>query len=226
MFCASVAVNAQNAYGEDNGHQYVDLGLSVKWATCNIGSNTIEGWGDYFAWGELQTKHDYSKDTYKGYQYSREWEEVEGGGKDADGFDVPLVKKKHKSVTTWPDFSKNISGGFHDIAKAEWGGNWRIPTTQEYQELRKKCTWEWTTKNDVRGYKVTGPNGNWIFLPAAGYRVGMSSNRTETRGYYWTANMPEKSETKPYLMYLGKDTYKIFTHERYMGLSIRAVCEK
>ena len=118
-----------------NGHEYVDLGLSVKWATCNVGASQPHEYGDYYAWGETTTKNNYTEDNSKTY------------GKNIG------------------DISGNPN---YDAAAANWGSRWRMPTYTEMKELDDKCTWTWTTENEVNGFKVTGPNGNSIFLPAAG----------------------------------------------------------
>lgn len=231
---ASAIANAQTATGNLNGHEYVDLGLpsGIKWATTNVGANIPEEWGNHYAWGELSGKDNYCKEYYEGYRFTRDYDEVTGGGKDADGFEIPLKKVHHEYTATWPDYGTNITAGPRDVASAVWGQGWRIPTQKETQELIKKCKWEWTTKNDVRGYKVTGPNGNWIFLPAAGYRSGLALNRAETRGYYWTSEMSKKSAimkdyyyNKPYYLYLGQNKHKVYVFDRTSGLSVRAVCK-
>ncbi|MBR3950407.1 MAG: hypothetical protein IKJ79_00615 [Bacteroidaceae bacterium] len=114
-----------------NGHEYVDLGLSVKWASCNVGATTPEGYGDYFEWGEI----------------------------------IPMEECAWDDCITLGDISGNPQ---YDAARAIWGGRWRIPTRTECEELLNNCTWTWSVQNGVNGYKITGPNGNSIFLPAAG----------------------------------------------------------
>ena len=174
----------------ENGHQYVDLGLSVKWATCNVGTTKPEGYGDYFAWGETR-----SKSYYNGSSYSY--------------YDNP---------TTLP-----LSA---DAARANWGGQWRMPTIDEFEELRNNCTWKWTTQNGVNGYKVTSnSNGNYIFLPAAGYRDLGSLYGAGDYGYYWSSSAygPNYSTTALYLYFYStwkdrKNDYKA------AGRSVRPVC--
>ena len=174
----------------ENGHQYVDLGLSVKWATCNVGTTKPEGYGDYFAWGETR-----SKSYYNGSSYSY--------------YDNP---------TTLP-----LSA---DAARANWGGKWRMPTIDEFDELRNNCTWKWTTQNGVNGYKVTSnSNGNYIFLPAAGYRDLGSLYGAGDYGYYWSSSAygPNYSTTALYLYFYStwkdrKNDYKA------AGRSVRPVC--
>ena len=125
-------------------HQYVDLGLSVKWATFNVGATSPEEYGDYFAWGETEPKETYSWATYK-------W---------CDGTDANITK--YNTID-----GKTILEPTDDAAQVHRGDKWRMPTKAECQELIDSCTWEWTTSNNISGYRVTGPNGNSIFLPAA-----------------------------------------------------------
>ena len=143
-----------------NSHEYVDLGLSVKWATCNVGAVSQEENGDYFAWGELEPKSEYTKENYKYY---------------------------NKDKKTYVDIGKDISGTEYDVAHVKWGGDWRMPTKAEQDELRNNCDWEWTSVNGINGYQVTGPNGNSIFLPATGYRIGTDIGGCGSEGYYWSS---------------------------------------
>lgn len=136
--------NSNAAEGALNGHTWVDLGLSVKWATCNVGADSPEDYGNYFAWGETQPKPVYNLDTYF----------------DRDG------------IKYWWTSRKTILDPVDDAATANWGSGWRMPTRAEQDELCSKCTWTWTTQNGVYGQKVTGPNGRSIFLPAAGDSFG------------------------------------------------------
>ena len=137
-----------------NGHEYVDLGLSVKWATCNVGANKPEDYGNYYAWGETSTKSSYTESNSK--TYGKQMSDIKGNSQ-------------------------------YDAARANWGGIWRLPTRAELEELKNKCTWTWTAQNGVKGYKVTGPNGNSIFLPAAGYRYGSSLDGGGDYGNYWSS---------------------------------------
>lgn len=126
-------------------HNYVDLGLSVLWATCNVGANNAEDYGDYFAWGETEAKQNFSWEIYK-------W---------CNGTKSTITKYNATDglTTLLPE---------DDAAHVNWGGQWRMPTKEELTELREQCTWKWVTINGIKGNKVTGPNGNSIFLPAGG----------------------------------------------------------
>lgn len=182
---------------EEELHEYVDLGLSVKWATCNVGSTTPEEYGDYFAWGETETKAIYTGDNSSIYGLS--YSELESQGYiDSDGNLTPQ----------------------YDAATVNWGDEWRMPTFDELNELKTKCTWTWTTQNGVNGYKVIGPNGNSIFLPAAG-RSESSLNYAGSNGYYWSSTA---EGNVAYFLSLQSFTYYMISDLRYLGRSVRPVC--
>ena len=148
--------------------EYVDLGLSVKWATFNVGASRPEDYGDYFAWGETEPKEEYSWETYK-------W-----------GTSGKLTKYNTTD-------GKTILDPENDAAYVNWGGKWRMPTDAERDELVENCTWTWTTQNSVNGYKVTGPNGNSIFLPAGGYKGSGPDYPVGENGLYWLGNVYKNS---------------------------------
>jgi hypothetical protein len=156
-----------------NGHEYVDLGLpsGLLWATCNVGAESPEDYGDYFAWGETSPKSDY--DTYKYYSSSTD----------------ELTKYCTDSDYGLTD-TKTTLDLIDDAARVNLGGSWRMPTSAEQDELREKCTWTWTTLNGIKGYKVTSKsNGNSIFLPAAGYRDGTDVYSVGSLGDYWSSSL-------------------------------------
>lgn len=126
----------------------VDLGLSVKWASCNIGASSPEEYGDYFAWGETAPKSNYS------YYNMLILEKIQEGLK----------------LNGVVDTNNNLTASY-DAAAANWGENWRMPTRAEIEELLSNCTWTWSTQNGTKGYLVCSKtNENSIFLPAAGFR--------------------------------------------------------
>ena len=179
--------------------EYVDLGLSVKWATFNVGATSPEDYGDYFAWGETEPKETYSWATYK-------W-----------GTSSNLTKYNTTDGKTTLDPED-------DAAKVLWGGYWRMPSKEEVDELTQQCTWIWTTHNNVNGYKVTGPNGNSIFLPAAGYKGAGPTYPAGEDGLYWTSTL-EKGHFS-YLIVLHNDappTEASTKGTRCFGFTIRPV---
>ena len=111
-----------------------------------------------------------------------------------------------------------------DVAHVKWGGDWRMPTYDEWDELRDKCTWTWTKQNGVDGYKVTGPNGNSIFLPAAGWRTGTFLDASGSSGLYWSSSLGGESCNAIYQHFSsgGRD---LNSRGRCYGLSVRPVCD-
>ena len=175
--------------------EYVDLGLSVKWATFNIGAISPEDYGDYFAWGETEPKETYSWANYK-------W-----------GTSSNLIKYNTTDGKTILDLED-------DAAYVNWGGAWRMPTDEEFTELREKCTWTWTTQDGVKGYKITGPSGNSIFIPAAGFHYENGFNYGEN-GDYWSAEAGFPNNGIHLNFYPDKQIKS--TSYRYVGFPIRAV---
>ena len=165
---AKPAAKPRPTTGTLNGYDWVDLGLSVKWATKNVGASSPSDYGGYYAWGETRTKDNY------------DWESC---------FDC-----LDSTGTSWGTYkiggktSISPTSG-HDTARENWGGTWRIPTIAEFEELGTKCKWTWTSQGGHEGYKVTGPNGNSIFLPAAGWRHGTDRDRVGEYGYYWSSTL-------------------------------------
>ena len=196
--------------GVVNGHAWVDLGLpsGTKWATCNVGATTPEEYGDYFAWGDTTTKSDYSGLYCPTY-----------------GLIISQLQSQG-----YIDGEGNLTPQY-DAATANWGGGWRMPTEAEQEELLNNCTWTWTTQNGVNGYNVEGPNGNSIFLPAAGGRGGSSLFGAGSKGYYWSSTPVGSSYYHPVDYYANHlklySDYQLvyYAGYRYYGLSVRPVVE-
>ena len=188
----------------------VDLGLpsGIKWASCNVGASSPEDYGGYYAWGEVEEKEDYSWDTYKWY----------------NGSDDTMTKYCTDSDYGTVD-NKSVLDPEDDVAHVKWGGSWRMPTLEEQEELLDECTWEWTTLNGVDGYRVTGPNGNSIFLPAAGYRHGTGLDDRGDLGFYWSSSLDDDSSGSAYFLYFDGGSYDWFSYSRFYGLSVRPVCK-
>ena len=188
----------------------VDLGLSVKWASWNVGATAPEEYGDYFAWGETQTKANYTENNYK-------W---------CDGSSSSLTKYNTNSTYGTVD-NKTTLDLQDDAARANWGGSWRMPTDAEWTELRSNCNWEWTTINGVFGRKVTstktGYTDKWIFLPAAGIRQETILKKAGSYGYYWSSSLAAVLQAAAYDMYFGSDQVGRDGTNRYFGLSVRPV---
>lgn len=179
--------------------QQVDLGLSVKWAGWNVGATSPEEYGGYFAWGELEEKSDYSVDTYQYYDQAN---------------------KAYQFI------GDNISGTQYDVARTQWGDNWRMPTKEEFQELVDRCDWEWAKYNGVSGQKITGPNGNSIFLPAAGYRHGQHFSYRGSDGHYWMGDFYRDDSKNAYFLYFYYG-YEHWNYDyRFDGFSVRPVFDE
>jgi hypothetical protein len=113
-----------------------------------------------------------------------------------------------------------------DAVTVNWGGNWRMPTDDEFTELREKCTWTWTAQNGVNGYKVIGPNGNSIFLPAAGYLNGTSFYGVGLNGHYWSSSLGLGSPHSAYgVSFSSSKGEGRYYGNRYLGLSVRPICQ-
>ncbi len=175
----------------------VDLGLSVCWAGWNVGATSPEGYGNYYAWGETTTKSNYSESSYQ-----------------------------YHNGNDYVNIGSNISGTRYDVARAQWGGSWRMPTKAEFQELIDRCTWTWTTYNGVNGYKVTGPNGNSIFLPAAGYRYGTGLDDGGSLGSYWSGSLSESGQSDAYFLNFNSGDRGVYNYYREYGYTVRPVCNK
>ncbi len=186
----------------------IDLGLSVKWASCNVGATKPEEYGGYYAWGETEEKSDYSWSTYK---Y-------------CNSTSSSLIKYCTKSSYGTVDNKTTLEPG-DDVAHVKWGGSWRMPTRAEQDELRDKCTWTWTTLNGVYGYRVTGPNGNSIFLPAAGCRFGTGVYNRGATGNYWLSSLNSDYSGSAYLLSFYSSGYDRYDGSRCDGRSVRPVCE-
>lgn len=193
---------------DDASDYYVDLGLTVKWATTNMGANSPEEYGDHYAWGETETKGTYNWSSYL-------W---------CNGSSSSLTKYCTSSAEGKVD-GKTALVTEDDVAQAKLGGFWRMPTYKEMEELRTKCTWTWTTQNGVNGYRVTGTNGNSIFLPAAGYRDGSNLSYTGTDGNYWTSTlyMDDSDSYRARELYFSSGSVNCGRLGRSVGLSVRPV---
>lgn len=180
----------------------IDLGLSVKWASCNVGADSPEDYGDYFAWGETTTKSSYSNSS----------------SLLSDVLDISISGLKSLGII---DANGNLTAAY-DAATVNWGDEWRMPTSDEIKELVNNCTWRWTTQNGVYGYKVVGPNGNSIFLPAAGNHDDTEVSYRGSYGYYWSAT-PRGEYIWVYSLYFSNSNYSNNTNFDFYGFTVRPV---
>ena len=204
--------------GEDshvlNGHEYVDLGLpsGTLWATCNVGADTPEDCGDYFAWGDTIPKEMYD---WKNYQYATF---VDGR--------YELSKYCTDSYWGFNGFVDSLTmlEPVDDAALAQWGVGWRMPTKEDYAELFQNTTYAWTTQNGVEGRLLTGSNGNSIFLPATGFCLE-GEPLCPGLGLYWSSSLQTSSQMSAWSFHFDyEDCHVCGTYERSRGQCVRAVC--
>lgn len=188
-----------------DGHEYIDLGLSVKWATCNIGADSPEEYGNYYAWGERSIS-DGDAFSYKWFETSGEisyYTKYWSHGKDAD----------YKYQLDLSD----------DVAYTKWGTSWRMPTREEVNELINECRWYKSSQSGVNGYKVVGPNGNNIFLPAGGKLSGGNKSLVGEYAYYWSSSLYIDNSMRAYIVHTDKKEVTCGNAERYVALPVRPV---
>ena len=190
-----------------DGVEAVDMGLSVKWANMNVGAKKSSGFGTYFAWGETQPKEYYSWNTYA---WSR-------------GDTQFLTKYSTTDRRTQLALSD-------DAARANWGGEWRMPTVSEYEELINpaNCSWEWTNKDGVNGYKVTSKKtGKSIFFPITGCRFFGDVQFRAINGIYWTSSLYTNNPNKAWCLEFNFSDVSVYygnlSSNRFSGRCIRAV---
>lgn len=195
--------------GRGETHEYVDLGLSVKWATCNVGASSPQEAGNYYAWGETEAKNTYNWQSYK---YSK-------------GYLSTMTKYCNSSSYGTVD-NISVLEPSDDVAQVKWGGSWRMPTGAEWAELRTNCIWTWTTQNGKNGYIVSSKSkGNSIFLPAAGYHDGSSVGNAGAYGCYWSASLGSmRSYFALNTYFISYYIFKSYYELRFYGLSVRPVC--
>lgn len=198
--------------GTLNGHDWIDLGLpsGTKWATCNVGADTPEGYGDYFAWGETSTKETYNRSTYR---YSN-------GGEVYN-----LTKYCNNAEYGYNGFTDALTTleVADDAAAVNWGSGWRMPTQTEMIELINTCTVTWTIQSGVNGRLFTGPNGNSVFLPAAGYRNDSDLYDVGSFGDYWSSSLYTELPFSVCNLYFLSGSYGMNRSLRFYGLSVRPV---
>ena len=182
----------------DNKHPHaIDLGIGVKWACCNVGASSPEEYGGYYAWGETEEKDYYSVDSYKYYH----------------------------SHTGYQSIAYDISSTWYDVAHVKWSGGWHMPSDGQIATLIDECTSKWTSINDIYGWKVTGPNGGSIFLPAAGYRYYDYTDDVGSDGYYWSSNQNSYRLAYAYGLVFDSGSMGWNSCGRDYGRSVRPVTE-
>ena len=190
---------------------YVDLGLSVYWATCNVGANVPEQYGSYYAWGEIDTKSIYNWSTYK-------WKR-----------DNNTLLSKYCSINEYGimDNESNLELE-DDIAHSLYGEDWHIPSDKEWYELENNCKWEWTTVNNTNGWLITsqieGYKDKSIFLPVSGIIKDDKLEEAGSSSYYWSRRLYDSYPRSACTYYLDSIGHAPGLFSRYYGLPIRPVC--
>lgn len=214
--CQKESVNV-TVSGELNGHSYVDLGLpsGTLWATCNVGANNPEEEGNHYAWGETRTKGSYSMSNYKYGQQLDDW--------------VLLVNKYCSNPEYGVDgFTDNLKRlvASDDVATVTWGDNWRMPTNNEFLELVRECSWQFTKYRGTEGILFTGSNGNSVFFPSVFFISGVDSYEKGSR--YWSSVLDLE---EPCMAFCGEFSISsdgdctIASQIRCAGLVVRPVAD-
>lgn len=181
----------ENVIPEDYIADVVDLGLSVKWASFNLGASSPEEYGGLYGWGDVT------------------------GTLTSENYDDYPNKNP----------PSRISGTEYDIAAAKWGDEWRLPTTEEFEELINNCTWEEITANDVKGFQATGPNGNTVFFPNCGGRIADRAMYQVSGADYWSGDLDENDTDKAFCLTFWQGDMYTGSLPRYYGFGIRPVTE-
>lgn len=238
LFLTFLFVNIGNTTAQQK-HEYVDLGLpsGTLWATCNVGANNPEDYGDYFAWGETTNK---STCSWSNYKYCR------------DGDYHKLSKYCSKSHYCFNGFtdSRTTLDPSDDAATANWGGDWRMPTDDECDALISKCYWVWIS--DYKGHSCNGyivykalkesdkgvkicdckmadaayslDRVPHIFLPAAGRWVGDGKNSLAgSRGNYWSSSLRTDYPGSARCLFFDSSLVHAGSYDRCVGVSLRPV---
>lgn len=201
-------VLTESTTGSVNGHEWVDLGLpsGTKWATMNVGASSPSDYGDYFAWGETSPKSSYELSNLE--------------------YCLDSTGNKFSKYVTDSKFG-NVDGKEEldlsdDAAYVNWGEGWRMPSKTQQDELRENCKWTWTSMGGHSGYKIVGPNGSSLFLPAAGYRYGSSSDSVGSVGAYWSRSLSTSLDYSAYILRFNSGSV-VWSGSRYFGRSVRPV---
>ena len=188
----------------------IDLGLpsGTKWAEWNIGASSPEQAGNYYAWGEISTKSDYGWATYF-------------DSKDGENFKTYFLYDKQRKLG-----KNSVINTQRDVASVKWGNGWHLPSAEQIEELYKQCKSTWTTFRGVKGVKFTGPNGNSIFLPAAGYMHRKTNNDKGIGCYYWSGNILSEDRKAFFMKFYNEPDWATWTLWNYATCLDASVDEK
>lgn len=213
----------------DNNHPHaIDLGLpsGIKWACCNVGAKSPKEYGNYYAWSETEPKEEYN---WKNYKYCIAWD-----GSSAwnwDKYSDHFYFTKYVTNDYYGEIDNKVTLDLEDdAAHVVQGKPWRMPTSEEMQELVDKCQWKWTTSNGMNGYLITGANGNSIFLPAAGsYNFGSELSNQYSEGFYYTSSLYKPHCKGALYLYFNTEERSVTIFDSYFdrrdGRTIRGICK-
>lgn len=220
----AIAVSCSKDSGPVPTPGMVDLGLSVKWASFNLGASRPEDSGDYYQWAGTEDVSDTGIDVswstcpyHTGEDYNKGW--------------TKYVSSKQPSYWSGPGSpdNKTVLDSEDDVAHVKLGGKWRMPTTAEWTELMFDCLWTWTERNGVKGYIVSGKKSgytdNYIFLPAAGFRSHGNLDDSGIKGYYWSASIMEGETVMAWGLGFRKGNFSRYFGTRSIGFSVRPVAK-
>lgn len=200
--------NGASVSGSIEGHDYVDLGLpsGTLWATCNVGADTPEDYGDYFAWGEIVSKTSYLWTNYS-FAYDR----------------TQLTKYCLNPIYGYQGFADSLTTleTCDDAAAANWGGGWRMPSYAEWREMINNCWLDGPHINGVNDWAFVGNNGNRLVLPFASFKEGTSNGGYV--GYYWSSTLYTDQPDCARLFYMEGNEYMMSFDPRSLGLTVRPV---
>lgn len=210
--CGGISPELEQTSGTENGHEYVDLGLSVMWAPVNLGASVIGEYGDYYAWGEAEPKDYFSMDNYK---------HSKGGQHSYTKYCCNASEGTVDNLRTLEPED--------DAAHVQWGGEWRMPSKEEWTELRTQCKWTYSRENGKKGWKATGPNGKSIFFPLPGGQHWNENPSINRSGYYRSSSLGSKYSGTTYITILESDddddaAVSWSNGSREFGMSIRPIC--
>ena len=183
-----------------NGYDFVDLGLpsGLLWATCNVGADSPEDIGNYYSWGETDTKSKYAWSTYK-------W-----------------CRGSSNSITKYDELNCELRSE-DDVAAVIWGGTWRMPTKKEVDELSLNCRWQATTQNGTKGILIVGKNNRSIFLPFSGWYSGSSSKNVGKSGGIWSKTNGWSVIHNAVSLVFDSSSHKSGHSDRSQGFPVRPV---
>ena len=225
LLAATTSCEILEGGGGGGSKNAVDLGLSVKWATCNLGASSPEQSGDFYAWGETTPKTKFG--SMEGYKWSY-------AEKSSYGDEILLYSKYNSKSNLGKVDNKTKLDPDDDAARAKLGGKWRMPTKQEFQELIDNCEMSWTTQGGVNGMEFKSKiNGNSIFLPAPGLYApkgsinpsGSDLSEAGKSGYYWSSELAGSSTSMVAALRIQSNYHNLLNADRTQGCSIRPVSD-